>query len=131
MSQVNEDAVMARNLIEIGGLIVDAADYAVPSEHVFRDAWSFGATPANNVIIVDMDMAKEIWRDKIRAARVPEFAKLDAAYMHMLEQGDVGAQAAIAAAKQALRDAPADPAIDAATTPEQLKAVQPAGLTVE
>jgi len=38
---------------------------------------------------------------------------------------------AIVAQKQALRDAPADPAIDAATTPEQLKLVQPAGLTVE
>ena len=37
---------------------------------------------------------------------------------------------AITADKQALRDAPTDPAIDAATTPEELAAVQPAGLTV-
>ena len=51
--------------------------------------------------------------------------------MQMLEQGDTDAQAAIAAAKQALRNAPADPAIDAAQTPEELKLVQPAGLTVE
>jgi hypothetical protein len=38
-------------------------------------------------------------------------------------QGDV--VATIEAAKQALRDAPADPAIDAAQTPDQLKAAWP------
>lgn len=122
---------MAKTLIKIGALTVDAADYEAPTERTFRDAWSFGGNPEAGVITIDMDKAKTIWRDKIRAARIPEFAKLDAAYLQMLEQNDVGAQSAIAAAKQALRDAPADPAIDAATTPEQLKAVQPAGLTVE
>lgn len=129
MSQVNEDAVMARTLIEIGGLTVDAADYEVPSEHVFRDAWSLGSGSTDNAIVVDMDIAKGIWRDKIRAARDGAFGALDTAFMKALETG--ADTSAIVAQKQALRDAPADPAIDAATTPEELKAVQPAGLTVE
>jgi len=48
--------------------------------------------------------------------------------MKALESGADTTQ--IVADKQALRDAPSDPAIDAATTPEELAAVQPAGLTV-
>lgn len=120
---------MAKTLIKIGALSVDAADYETPTERTFRDAWSFGGNPEAGVITVDMDKAKDIWRDKIRAARNAAFGALDAAFMKALETG--ADTSAIVAQKQALRDAPADPAIDAATTPEQLKAVQPAGLTVE
>ena len=115
--------------IKIGATSYNAADYEAPAERTFREGWE--ANTDTGIISVNMEKAKDIWRDKIRAARVPEFEKLDAGYMQMLEQGDTAAQAAIAAAKQALRDAPADPAIDAAQTPEELKLVQPAGLTVE
>lgn len=120
---------MAKTLIKIGAMTVDAADYQAPAERTFRDAWSFGGNPEAGIITVDMDKAKTIWRDKIRAARDAAFGALDAAFMKALETG--ADTSAIVAQKQALRDAPADPAIDAATTPEQLKAVQPAGLTVE
>jgi hypothetical protein len=48
---------------------------------------------------------------------------LDMAYLRADESKDEVAKATIAAEKQALRDAPADPAIDAAGTPEELKAV--------
>jgi len=63
---------------------------------------------------------KDIWRDKIRLAREPELAKLDAAFMKALEAGSSTTQ--IAADKQALRDAPSHADIDAATTPDELKA---------
>jgi hypothetical protein len=77
-----------------------------------------------------MEKAKDIWRDKIRLARDPELAKLDAAFMKALETG--ADTTAIVAQKQALRDAPSDLAIDAATTPDELKAVQPIpNVTVE
>jgi hypothetical protein len=75
-----------------------------------------------------MSAAKDIWRNKIRSAREPEFAKLDADFMKALETG--ASTSTIVSQKQALRDAPADPAIQAATTPEELKNVQPAGLAV-
>ena len=116
--------------IKIGATEYDAADYQAPADRTFRNAWD-NPPEGSDVIGVDMGKARDIWRDKIRAARVAEFEKLDAGYMQMLEQGDTDAKAAIAAAKKALRDAPADPAIDAAQTPEELKLVQPAGLTVE
>jgi len=120
---------MVKTMIKIGALTVDAANYEIPIERTFRNAWTFGANPEAGVISVDMDKAKEIWRDKIRMARDAAFPALDTAFMKALETGDD--TSAIVAQKQALRDAPADPAIDAATTPAELKLVQPAGLTVE
>ena len=120
---------MTPTLIKIGALTVDAADYKAPAERTFREAWSFASDPEAKIISVDMGAAKDIWRDKIRQARVEPLAALDTAYMRALEAGaDISA---IVASKQALRDAPNDPAIDAATTPAELAEVQPAGLTVE
>jgi len=76
-------------------------------------------------VSVNMTKAKEIWRNKIREARTEEFTKLDAQYMRADEAGDTEAKAAVVARKTVLRDAPADPAIDAAATPEDLKKVWP------
>jgi len=75
------------------------------------------------MISVDMIKAREIKRDQLRAERNPILKALDLAYMRAQEAGDTAKQNAIAADKQALRDATADPAIDAATTPDELKAV--------
>jgi len=117
---------MTQTLIKIGATSYDAADYEVPAERTFRNAWEANAD--TGVISVDMTAARDIWRDKIRQARTEPLAALDTAYMKALETDADTTQ--IIADKQALRDAPTDPAIDAATTPEELAAVQPAGLTV-
>lgn len=117
---------MTQTFIKIGATFYDAADYTLPAERTFRDAWE--ADASTGVISVDMGAARDIWRDKIRQCRTEPLEALDAAFMKALETGADTTQ--IAADKQALRDAPADSAIDAATTPEELAAVQPAGLTV-
>lgn len=119
---------MTQSFIKIGATKYDAEAWESPSDRTFRDAWA-ATGPDTGIIDINMDAAKDIWRDKIRQARVEPLAALDTAYMKALETGADTTQ--IVADKQALRDAPADPAIDAATTPEELKAVQPAGLTVE
>jgi hypothetical protein len=87
------------------------------------------------IITIDMDKAREIQRGAIRAMREPLFADLDRAFTRA--QGRVSAldgprkteaeatMRAIEAQRQALRDAPADPRIDAAQTPEELKAAIP------
>jgi len=80
------------------------------------------------VITVDMTKAREIKRDQLRAERKPLLEKLDVEYMRAQEAGDTALQQEIAAKKQALRDATVDPAIDAATTPDELKAATPAAL---
>lgn len=117
---------MTKIFTKIGATLYDNSLWRVPSDRTFRDAWA-SAGEDSGAINVSMDKAKEIWRDKIRQAR--DFAPLDAAFMKALETG--ADASSVTAQKQALRDAPADPAINAATTPEQLKAVQPAGLKVE
>ena len=53
---------------------------------------------------------------------------VDVEFMRAVEAGDADKQAEIAAKKQALRDATSDPAITAATTPDELKAVVPSAL---
>ena len=99
---------------------VDIEDLTIPTDRVFREAWE---VPENGAVVVNMDKAKDVWRDKIRLAREPEFAKLDTDFMKALETGSSTTQ--IVADKQALRDAPTHSDIDAATTPDELKAVQP------
>ena len=76
-------------------------------------------------VTVDMTKAKEIWRNRIREARTDQFKSLDEQYMRADEIGDTDAKAAVVAKKNILRDAPNDPAIDAATTTEELKKVWP------
>ena len=76
-------------------------------------------------ITIDMNKAREIWRNKIRDARTEEFKQLDMQYMRADETGDTTTKTAIAARKNLLRDAPNDPAIDSATTVEELLAVWP------
>ena len=72
------------------------------------------------IITTDMAKAKEIHKTKIRAARPEKFAELDIEFQRALETS--ADTTAIIAKKQALRDAPADSAIDAATTESELKA---------
>jgi len=117
---------MTQTLLKIGAVTYDAADYTLPAERTFRGAWEANAN--TGVISVDMAAAKDIWRDKIRKARIEPLAALDTAFMKAQETGADTTQ--IVADKQALRDAPTHADIDAATTPEELAAVQPAGLTV-
>jgi len=77
-------------------------------------------------IFTDMTKAREIKRDQLRAERRPLLEQLDVEFMRAVEAGDAEKQALIAERKQLLRDVTADPAIDAATTPDELKAVRPA-----
>ena len=119
---------MTQTFIKIGATSYDAADYTIPTERTFRDAWEANTT--TGVISVDMELAKEIWRNKLRQARVKPLEALDAAFMKALETGADTSR--IVAQKQALRDAPSLASIDAATTPDELKAIQPIpNVTVE
>jgi len=81
------------------------------------------------MITVNMTKAVEIKKDMIRQERAPKLAQLDVEFMRAVEAGDADKQAEIAAKKQSLRDATDDPAISAATTPDELKAVVPSALS--
>ena len=75
------------------------------------------------MITVNMEKARDIHRQRLREARAPLFNALDVAFQRAMETGADTAE--IVAKKQALRDVTADPAIDAAQTTDELKAVWP------
>lgn len=73
----------------------------------------------------DMAKARNIWRDKMRQARIDIFAKLDLDYLRADEDGDAALKAEIVRKKRALRDVTDDPAIEAASTISELRQVWP------
>lgn len=105
-----------------GGVDVDPAD--LPADRDFRAAWRV----AGRACVVDMPAAREIHRAHLRAARAPKLADLDAAYLRELERGPQGKPQDIAATKQTLRDLPQAAAIEAAASPEALRALWPVSL---
>ena len=68
---------------------------------------------------IDMAKAREIHKNKIRAAREQKFKELDVEFQKALETG--ASTTDIVAKKQALRDAPADSGIAAASDVDALK----------
>ena len=107
---------VATYIVDKDGNQIDASTATVPNNRDFRGAWSL----SGNVISEDLTKAKEIFKDKIREVRKPLLEAKDVELMKALEAGD--STTAIAAAKDALRDAPADSSIDAATDIAGLKA---------
>jgi hypothetical protein len=98
---------MTTHIIDKDGNSIDASDATVPSNRLFRNAWSLSGT----VITEDLTASKVIFKDKIRQVRKPLLAAEDVVYMKALETGDTDAQAASVTKKNALRDAPANSAI--------------------
>ena len=68
---------------------------------------------------INIDKAKNIWKDKIRVARKPKLAELDVEFVRAQETG--ADTSAIVAKKKELRDFPAQ--VDSATTTDEIKAV--------
>ena len=69
---------------------------------------------------IDMAKVREIHKANIRTAREPKLAELDIEFQKALETG--ASTTDIVAKKQALRDAPADSGIAAASDADALKA---------
>ncbi|MES0190152.1 hypothetical protein [Mesorhizobium sp. C264A] len=87
--------------------------------HEFRAAW----VDRKGKITVDMNKAKDCTRDRLRAERAPLLEAKDVDALRALEADDKAALADVAAEKQRLRDITELPAIDAAKTPDDLKAL--------
>jgi len=103
-------------IVDKDGNQANAANVTIPANRDFRGAWVL----SGNVIAEDLDKAKEIFKDKVREARAPLLEAKDVELMKALETG--ADTTAIAAAKNALRDAPAAAAIASASTITELKA---------
>jgi len=120
------DAVIAKHdwpppLQAVSWEIVPNDIVAEGTDRTFRNAWKANG----GRIEVDMPKAREIHRDRLRRLRAPLLEELDVEYMRADERGDQEEKQAIRLRKTALRDVTADPAIEAAQTPDELKAVIP------
>lgn len=112
---------MSNSFIEIGGTSYNTEDYTLPAEKTFRSAWE--VNNGSNVININIEKAKDVWRNKIRSARIKALEALDKEFMISLERGESIVE--ITTKKQALRDAPALASISEATTAEELITIQP------
>ena len=70
-------------------------------------------------LTTSINKAKNIWKDKIRAARKPKLEELDVEFVRAQETG--ADTSAIVAKKKDLRDFPAQ--VDSKTTLDEIKAV--------
>lgn len=100
--------------------IVDAD--SIPDDRTFRAAWRIHPKDG---CVVDMDVAREVHKERLRELRAPKLEALDVEYLRALEQGDSARMSEIIAEKNALRDVTNAPGLISASTPEELKAVVP------
>jgi predicted RNA-binding protein with EMAP domain len=76
-------------------------------------------------IEINMDKAKDIWRNAWRSARIPMLEELDVSYMKAQEAGDTEGMKDIVDKKQHLRDKPATD-LSHIKTIDSLKDIMPA-----
>lgn len=74
------------------------------------------------MIVINIDKAKAITKDRLRAERTPLLQKLDVDYQRADEAADSAKKAEVVAEKQRLRDI--TQLADQATTLEELKALE-------
>ena len=96
-------------------IIVDASDLP-EADNDFFDAWEL----TDGVVSVNLDKAKAITKNRLRAEREPLLAAQDVAYMRAMEAGQD--TTAIVAEKQRLRDITA--LADNCTTTAELRALK-------
>jgi len=80
---------------------------------------------AKGVIKIDIDKAKDVYKDMLRSARKPVLEDLDLQFMRAVETGNATLQTEIAAKKQALRDVTNDPKIDKVKKAEDFRKIFP------
>lgn len=94
-------------------------DHEVPSDRSYRDAWR----DDGERIVHDLPKARAIHRERLRAKRKPLLEALDVEAIRADEDGDSARKRDVVARKRRLRDVTADPRIEAATTIDELKAI--------
>ena len=75
-------------------------------------------------IVVNMEKAKDIWREKWRGAHKPLLEDLDVQFMRAVESGNTTEQNKIASEKQALRDVTLTD-LSTAETPTDIRQIWP------
>lgn len=90
----------------------------IPKDRTFRGAWTDDLS--TETVDVNIEKARAIHTDRLRAVRNEKLTQLDILYQRALEDGDEVAKAQVAARKKALRDFTKDPKLLNAATVEEL-----------
>jgi len=117
---------MTKTFTKIGAANIDSSKYNLPNSRVFREAWE---VIDGDVITIDMDKARKLYRNRLRTLRESIFASLDVAYIRAQEANDTTELANIVAQKNLLRALPNNPMIDQAATPEELEKIPMPGIS--
>ena len=88
---------------------------AIPEDRTFRDSWEHGG----NSVIVNINKAKSLTKDRLRNERTPLLLAQDVAFQRALETG--ASTAEIVKEKQRLRDITKQ--VDSLTSLDELKAL--------
>ena len=96
---------------ELEPVILD--DSELPNNKYIK-SWNLN----NGSVEIDMTIARNTFRNKVRNARMRDLSDLDVQFQRALETGANTEE--IVTKKQTLRDLPEDPRIDAAQTTEEL-----------
>lgn len=124
--------IMARNtengVIPKGAELISLPDdWTPPDGRSFRSAWMLNG----KTIDVDMEKARSIHMDRIRASRNRKLDELDRKWMKAFGRKDTATVDAVEAERQRLRDIPQTLDLTKAATPEELKATWPDDLKDE
>lgn len=103
---------------------VNEAD--LPTDRTFRNAWTFDKTAKK--FGVDMTKAKGLWKEKLLTLRAEKAKQADKEMSDADALGDSVGKAQAQAKKAALNNVIPTAEIDAAQTPEELKAIMPDAL---
>ena len=113
--EISIEAVLSKDVpAGRGARIVNLSD--LPRDNDFYDAWEMDATS----VTVNLDKAKELTKNRLRAERTPLLAAQDVAFQRALESG--ADTTAIVTEKNRLRDITG--LVDAVTTLEGLRAIK-------
>lgn len=94
-----KEHVLTRSIPE-GKLYVEIADSYTLPDREFRNAWMLEGKAVGH----DLEKARKMQLDRIRAAREPKLVELDKEFMFALENSDDKKLLDVKAAKQLLRD---------------------------
>jgi hypothetical protein len=97
INDANIDNFLQQNNVDCWFDILDVSKLPIT---MFYNAWVM----KGNVIVVDLEKAKDIKRNQFRQARKPLLEKLDVEYMRAVETSNAAKKKAIATKKQELRD---------------------------
>jgi hypothetical protein len=105
--------------------VMEPKDFPVPDPD-YDDAWQL-VPSAEDASVYEvktiLERAKDVHRNHLRQQRKPMLEALDVAFMLALERADTAQQQEVAVKKQALRDITSHPAIAAAVSTAELRAL--------